>query len=115
MVIRRGLLRVISIVVIQSMIFAGFSNKSVSAQGQDGLSRQVNSQTGKVSFLHPENGNVLPASTALGISPATPLQNPGMALLKRFGPEFGVKDPERDLTELRTNHSTDGRITVYYQ
>ena len=71
MVIRRRLLRVISIVVIQSMIFAGFSNKSVSAQGQDGLGRQINSQTGKVSFIEPESRTVLPASKALGISPAT--------------------------------------------
>ena len=115
MVIRRRLLQVISIVIILSMLVPGTPIKLVSAQAQDGLRGQVNSQTRKVSFIEPESGTVLPASAALGISPATPLQDPGMALLKRFGPEFGVKDPERDLSEARTNHRPDGRLTVHYQ
>jgi Zn-dependent metalloprotease len=38
-----------------------------------------------------------------------------MALARRFGPEFGLKNPERDLTELKTRHVIDGRIAVHYQ
>ena len=115
MVIRHRLLQVTSIVLILSMLFPGTPNKVASAQGQAGLRRQVNSQTGKVSFVEPESGTVLPAATALGVSPAAPLQNPGMALLKRFAPEFGVQDPESELSESRTNHRPDGRLSVHYQ
>ncbi len=115
MVIHRRLLQVISIVVIQSMLFAGFPNNPASAQAQDGLRRQLNSQTGRVSFIEPESGTALPAAAALGISPATPIQNPAMALVKRFGPEFGVGDAEQDLSESRTNHRPDGLLTVHYQ
>jgi len=115
MFIRRRLIQAISIVVISSMIFSGFQIKPVSAQGQGGLKRQVNSQTGKISFIHPENGNPMPASNALGISPATSLRNPAMALVRHFAPEFGVMKPDRDLSELRANHRPDGRITVRYQ
>ena len=64
------------------------------------IKHEVNAQTGKVSFIGPENG--LPLSNAQGTSPSLHSQNPAMALAKRFGPEFGLKNPERDLTELKT-------------
>ena len=115
MIINRRLLQIISVIVILTILFSGFPTRLASAQGKDGLKRQANAQTGKVSFIGPENGNVLPVSKVLGLSPSVRLQNPPMALAKRFGPEFGLENPERDLTELKTNHSEDGRITVYYQ
>ena len=38
-----------------------------------------------------------------------------MALAKRFAPEFGIKNPERDLAEIKKTKSNDGRLTVRYQ
>jgi Zn-dependent metalloprotease len=38
-----------------------------------------------------------------------------MALAKRFAPEFGIKNPERDLSEMKKHKSNDGRLTVRYQ
>lgn len=44
------------------MSFSGFSLPVASAQGKDGLKRQLNTQTGKVNFIAPESGRALPAS-----------------------------------------------------
>ncbi len=112
---RRRLLRIISIIVSLSILFSSVPGRSASAQGEDGLKREANPQTGKVSFIGPENGSGLPLSKALGTSPSVRVQNPPMALAKRFGPEFGLKNPELDLTELKASHAEDGRITVRYQ
>jgi bacillolysin len=115
MFLYRRLLQITSIIVILTMILSGFPMQSASAQGKDGIKRQVNIQTGKVSFIGSENGSALSASKVLEISPPNRLQNPAMALAKRFGPEFGLKNPERDLAELKTNHSNNGRLSVHYQ
>ena len=107
----RSLLRTLSVVIILSILFSGFS--AASAQDADGLERQVNAQTGKVSFLSPENGQLLSFIKALGIS--TRPQDPAMALAKRFAPEFGLKDPGRELQEMSSDRADDGRITARYQ
>ncbi len=114
---RHRLLQILSIIVILSMAFSGFSvpTASAQAQGGDGIKRQVNAQTGKVSFIRPEIGRVLSATRALGISPFARPADPGLALAKRFGPEFGLKDPARDLTEMKTNRSANGRMFIRYQ
>jgi len=115
MFLHRRLLQIISMIVILTIVFSGLPMRSASAQGKDGLKRQVNPQTGRVSFIGPESGHALPASQALGtfIHP----QNPAMALAKRFGTEFGLKNPERDLKEMKSHHhqAEDGRITARYQ
>src|SRR5918993_3302284 len=109
----RRLFRFVSIFVIASMAFSGIELPSASAQAGDGVDRRVNAQTGKVSFLGPERGRVLPAADALG--KAIHLQDPAMALAKRFGPEFGLTSPERDLKEMKINRPGNGRLTVRYQ
>ena len=75
--------------------------------------RQYNAESGKVSFIGPESGRVLSSQKDLGtfIRP----QDPAMALAKRFAPEFGIDDPERELTEMKTSRPGDGRMTVRYQ
>src|SRR5512138_288037 len=112
----RKFLPFLSVIVILSILFSGFSLPTASAQGgNDGVRRQRNAQTGKVSFIGPESGRVLRAAKALGISPSAHPQDPGMALAKRFGPEFGLRNPVRDLRERKTNRSNSGRMTVRYQ
>src|SRR5215212_4191130 len=113
MFLNRRLLQITSIIVILTILFSSVPMPSASAQGKDGLKRQVNPQTGKVSFIGPESGYSLSASRALGtfLRP----QNPAMALAKRFGPEFGLKNPERDLKEIRNSRAEDGRATTRYQ
>ena len=113
MSVHRRLYHVLSLIIILTMLFSGFAMPPASAQGSDGIERQVNAQTGKISFIGPEQGPVLSASQAPGLSYRP--QNPAMALAKRFGHEFGLTNPERDLSEIKTNLSEGNRIAVHYQ
>lgn len=103
----------ISIIFILALLLSSVHAPGVSAQSQDGLKRQVNAQSGRVSFIGPESGRVLSASRALGtfIRP----QDPALALAQRYAPEFGLQNPGRDLSEMKTAQSEAGRITVRYQ
>lgn len=42
-------------------------------------------------------------------------QDPAMALARRFGPEFGLKNPERELSQINSSQADNGRITARYQ
>jgi Zn-dependent metalloprotease len=105
--------KVFTIVVALTMLFSMIHPAVASAQSGDGVKRQVNPQSGRVSFIGPENGRALSASRALGTF-ARP-QDPARALADRFAPEFGLKDPARDLSEMKAVRSEDGRVTVRYQ
>src|SRR5688572_6776443 len=100
-------------VIVFSVSFSAAQPTSVSAQSGDGIKRHVNTESGKVSFIGPESGRAIPASRALGIF-ARP-SDPAMALAKRFAPEFGLKDPERDLSVKKIKNLDNGRVTVRYQ
>ena len=68
MSLHRRLLQITSIIVILTILFSGIPIRSASAQGNDGLKRRVDPETGRVSFIGPESGRALPASQALGIA-----------------------------------------------
>src|SRR5262249_3759892 len=110
MFIKNRFRKIISIIFIAATALSSFHPSPVSAQGKDGLKHQINSNSGKISFIGPESGHVLPASQALGTSLRP--QDPGMALAKRFAPEFGIQNPERDLAEIKKNKSNNGRTSV---
>jgi len=106
--------RFISSIIVLVFIISGFAPAPAAhAQDGNGVKRQINTQTGRVSFIGPESGSVLPAYRAIGtfVRP----QDPAMALAKRFAPEFGLRDAERELTEMKANHADNGRVTVRYQ
>src|SRR5690349_4292037 len=115
MPIHRSLLQTLSIIVIPAMLFSGFPLPSASAQAADGLRRQVNAQTGKVSFISPEGAPSLSAAKALGMGAAIRPQDPAMALAKRFGPEFGLQNPERDLKQMKVHQTEAGRLNARFQ
>src|SRR5687768_1513597 len=110
---RRSIQFIFSTIIILSLSLSVSQPQPASAQGEDGIRRQVNAESGRVSFIGPESGRVLSASHALGTL-AHPA-DPALALAKRFAPEFGLKNPERDLTEMKANHPGDGRMSVRYQ
>ena len=118
--------KVISMLFMVAVLLSSFQAPVASAQSGDdgerqvhtqksgdGLKRQVNVESGKVSFIGPESGRVLPASKALGtlIRP----QDPALALVNRYAPEFGIKDPARELSVMKNKQSDDGHISVRYQ
>ena len=106
---------VFSSLMILSIGFSATQPKSAAAQGGDGIKRQFNSESGKVNFIGPESGRVVPAAKALGISSFARPQDPALALAKRFAPEFGLKNPERDLSVKKAGEPQNGRIIVRYQ
>src|SRR5687768_2469933 len=113
--LRRFIQVVSSIIIIFSLNISATQPKSAYAQTGDGLKRQLNAQTGKVSFIGPENGRSVSASKALGISSFARPADPAMALAKRFAPEFGLKNPERDLSVKESNQLDKGQLNVRYQ
>src|SRR5688572_162402 len=113
--LRRFIQVVSSIIIIFSLNISATQPKSAYAQTGDGLKRQLNAQTGKVSFIGPENGRSVSAAKALGISSFARPADPAMALAKRFAPDFGLKNPERDLSVKKAGELQNGRITVRYQ
>src|SRR5258708_28269980 len=97
--------RIISVLFILTILLSNLQTPVVSAQTGDGLKRQRNPESGKVSFLSPESGRALPASKALGTS-IRPL-DPALTLVNRYAPEFVIKDPSRELPVMKSNHSSD--------
>ena len=107
---------VLSIIIILSLTLTLTQPEPASAQGKDGLKREVNAQTGRVSFIGPESGRSLSASEALGRLPGSPRPaDPARAFVNRFGPEFGIRDASTELREIKTHQPGDGRLTVRYQ
>jgi len=102
-----------SILFVVAILLSSVQAPSALAQSQDGLKRQVNAGSGLVSFIGPENGRVLSASKALGTFFRP--QDPAMALANRYAPEFGIKNPARELSEIKTSRPEDGRVIVRYQ
>src|SRR5262245_17224871 len=111
--IRRFIQVVLSTSIILSISLSATQPQSAFAQGGDDIKRQVNAESGKVSFIGPESGHVLAASKALGTF--VRLQDPAMALAKRFAPEFGLKDPQQNLSVKKSNQLEKGRLKVRYQ
>src|SRR5688572_3040260 len=113
--VRRSIQFIFSAIIILSLSLSVSQPQSASAQGGDGIKRQVNAESSKVSFIGPENGRSVSAAKALGISSFTRPADPAMALAKRFAAEFGLKNRERDLSVKKAGEPQNGRITVRYQ
>jgi hypothetical protein len=110
MTAKHRILKILSTIAILAMVFSNLQPASAQAQSGDGLRRQVNPDSGRLSFIGPESGKLLSAPQALGTFIRS--QDPAMALTKRFAPEFGVKDPERDLVEVKREPGENGSRTT---
>ncbi len=102
-----------SLIVILSMLLSLISAPPAFAQSGNRIRRQVNAESGKLSFIGPESGRAVAAAQALGTSLRP--QDPAMALARRFGPEFGLQNPQRDLSTMKSHRAEDGRVMVRYQ
>ncbi len=109
----RKFVHIFSIMAILAMLFSSIQPIAGQAQSDDGIKREVNAESGRVSFVGPAYGRSVSAAKALGTSIRP--QDPAMALAQRFAPEFGLQNPERNLSEMKSEHSPDGRWTVRYQ
>src|SRR5690349_24594419 len=94
--------RVFSQVIILILMFSVIHPLAVEAQEGEGISRRVNAQTGKLRFLLPAPGPVLPAREALlGLSLAERRADPALSLVTRYGHAFGLIYPSQELVEPR--------------
>lgn len=107
------LFKIFSLLVILAFVFSNIQPVAVQAQSGDGLQRKHNAANGRASFIGPEGGRALPAVRALGQSIRP--QDPAMALAKRYGPEFGLKDAGRELSQVEKHQKHNGQLTVKYQ
>jgi hypothetical protein len=104
--------QIVTILVALTMLFSAIQPSVASAQSGDGIQRQVNPQSGRVSFIGPESGHMLSASRAWGPSPPTGSRD-GIGDSLCTG--IRIENPVRDLTGMKSNRSEDGRLTVRYQ
>ena len=114
MTAKNTVLKVFSLLVVLAMTLTYVQPPAAQAQGGDGLVREVNAESGKVSFIRPEEGASLPAEKALG--PASLMQeDPALALAARYAPEFGLQDAGRNLSIMKSSQDEDGLRTVRFQ
>src|SRR5215216_5370020 len=106
--------RILSYLLLCSLILSLARSTSASAQGRDGLQREVNPQTGKINFIHSEDGRPVAAAQALGFVPDV-AADPAFTIAQHFGHEFGLSDATHHLSMLHTNHAEHGRLSVHYQ
>jgi bacillolysin len=78
----------------------------------DGLRRSVHPQTGKLTFLGADPANPIRVSAAMGYGLAPEAR--GGSILDVYGPEFGITNPPRELSVMKTNNA-EGRLMVRYQ
>jgi len=107
------LLKAFSLLVVLAMAFSYVQPPAAQAQGGDGLKREVNAESGRVSFIRPEKGVSLSAARALGESILP--QDPAMTLAVRYAAEFGLQDAGRNLSIMKSSRSDDGHQTVRFQ
>jgi len=109
---------VLALAMILAMLLSLTQTQPAAAQAGDGVRREINSESGKVNFIGPAAGKRTVSARALGIVHGAQAPTPAkaaMALAKRFAPEFGIDNPERDLIQMKTRTQEDGRVTVRYQ
>ena len=41
--------------------------------------------------------------------------DPALSLAQRYGPEFGLQNPSRELSVMRTDHPGGSRVATHYQ
>jgi len=102
-----------SSIVILSMVLSGIQPMSVSAQGTDGIHRDYNAETGKVSRITGDGNQPIVILGAMS-SGMTERQRSD-TLLQRFAPEFGLTNPAKELRVEKTSQPSAGRVTTRYQ
>ncbi len=113
MSIKSVLPRLFSIVMVLALMLSHVQPSDVQAQDGDGLQRQVNAESGRVSFISPGSGSSISAARVLGKTILPP--DPALALAVRYAPEFGLQDAERNLSVMKSSRSQDGQVTVRFQ
>jgi Zn-dependent metalloprotease len=108
--------KLISVLVGLTLILSATQPVNVNASAPtaqgDGIRRSVHPQTGKLTFLGADPANPIRVSAAMGYGLAPEAR--GGSILDVYGPEFGITNPPRELSVMKTNNA-EGRLMVRYQ
>ncbi|HEX2698441.1 MAG TPA: hypothetical protein VHM28_12095, partial [Anaerolineales bacterium] len=113
---------VLSLTVIVSLTLSLVAPIPASASpspqsGGDGLQRNRNAETGKVTLISPSGNGPMAATEALGVTSLSQATNgdTALALAERFAPEFGLQSASENLKQLKVTEAEGGRKAVHYQ
>ncbi|MBI5954423.1 MAG: hypothetical protein HY865_22430 [Chloroflexi bacterium] len=108
--------KITTLIVLFSLTLSAFQmpTTTVSAQGQDdGIVREYNSDTGKVTMITGANDE--PVAMLGAMSMGMTDEQRADALVQSFAPEFGVANPQADLEMMAQSQPAEGRVTTKYQ
>ncbi|CAG1002137.1 Hemagglutinin/proteinase [Anaerolineales bacterium] len=114
--ISRFIHKLTSLLVLFSFALSAFRVPTavVSAQGQDdGIIREYNSDTGKVTMITGANDEPVAMLSAMSVRMTDEQQ--ADVLVQSFAPEFGVTDPQKDLELMAQSQFAGDRVTTKYQ
>ncbi|MBI5936068.1 MAG: M4 family metallopeptidase [Chloroflexi bacterium] len=106
----------VSVLVGMTLLLSAAQPNLVSASTElgdgDGVRTSVHPQTGKLSFLGADPSSPIRVDTAMRADLSA--EGRGMAILDRYGPQFGLKNPQEEL-RLTSTREAEGRGTTKYQ
>ena len=105
----------ITIIVLSTVILSSFQPPAASAQEQvgDGIVRDYNAETGKVTMISGENNEPITILSAMEARMSS-RQRADM-LVQTFAPEFGITNPASDLQMAEQDQPSENRVTTRYQ
>ncbi len=92
---RKFLQTALSIMMILSMSLPLVETQPVAAQGSDGIQREYNAETGKVSLITGTGSEPITVMGAMSANMTSTERSE--VLVQRFAPEFGLTKPAEEL------------------
>ena len=106
---------ILTAIVLVTVVLSSFQPLTASAQGQegDGIVRDYNTETGKVTMISGENNEPITILNAMEARMSS--RQRADALVQTFAPEFGVTNPASDLQIAEQDQPSENRVTTRYQ
>ncbi len=103
----------LSFIVLLTMVFSTFQPLSASAQGSDGIQRNYNAESGKVTHITGTGNEPIILMGAMSTD-MTPAERSDI-LVERFAPEFGLTSSSEELTLADESQPEADRVVTKYQ
>src|SRR6266545_2619954 len=103
----------LSLTVILSMTLSVVQTQPAAAQGNGGLQRDYNAETGKVTHLSGIGNEPITLLGAMSADMTTAERSDVLA--QRFAPEFGLTNPAEELRRADESQPEPDRVVTKYQ
>lgn len=103
----------VTFVVLITMLFSGLQPSPVSAQAQDGIQREYNTETGRITLITGADHKPISVlgTNQLDLTP----EAQSMALVQHFASEFGLTNPPEELQLSKIDQPSADRVVSKYQ